>query len=166
MDSGLSTCDSQFAIFNLHPLPKRTTNLGLPPHFLRPTKLAYCSAATGYGASAQYPAGRSIGANSLGISVVHVPDARKAIHRLSGDDPLPDLIVLDPSLAGMTANQFLEWTSRSDPAIKKIPVVIYTGVVVVEDALKSLARGTFFKSPEIFQIQTTVQQMCRLAASE
>jgi len=79
---------------------------------------------------------------------------------------LPDLIVLDPSLPGMSAHQFLEWASHSKPAIQKIPIVIYTGGVIVEDELKSMVRATFFKPSRLVELQATVQQMCGLVPND
>jgi len=108
----------------------------------------------------------ALGIKNLAVSVTRAPDAPQAIHRLSSKRRLPDLIVLDPSLPGMSAHQFLEWTSRSKPAIQKIPIVIYTGGVIVEDALKSMVRATFFKPSRLVELQATVQQMCGLVPND
>src|SRR5262245_10234244 len=91
----------------------------------------------------------ALGVKSLAVAVTHVSDALQAISHLSSKRPFPDLIVLDPTLPGMTAHQFLQWASRAKPAIRKIPIVIYTGGVMVEDALKSMVRGTFFKPAKL-----------------
>jgi hypothetical protein len=66
----------------------------------------------------------------------------------------------------MSAHQFLEWASHSKPAIQKIPIVIYTGGVIVEDELKSMVRATFFKPSRLVELQATVQQMCGLVPND
>jgi len=108
----------------------------------------------------------ALGVKRLSVSIIRVRDAAEAIQRLSSKRRLPDLIVQAPHLPGMSANEFLEWAKSSAPSIQRIPVVIYTGAVVVDDALKSMVRATFFKSPRLADIQTTVSKMCGLVANE
>jgi CheY-like chemotaxis protein len=105
------------------------------------------------------------GVESLSVTVTRVPDAMKATQKLSNEDSLPDLILLDLGLPGMTARQFLDWVAHS-PSVQKIPIFIYTGSDVVEEGLRSAVRKTFFKSSNLFEIQAMVQDMCGLSTSQ
>jgi CheY-like chemotaxis protein len=105
------------------------------------------------------------GVESLSVRVTRVPDAMKAIHRLSGEDALPDVILLDLDLPGMTAREFLDRVDQS-PCLQKIPIFIYTGSDVVEEGLKSAARKVFFKSSNLFEIQAMVQEVCGLVPGQ
>lgn len=95
----------------------------------------------------------------LSVSVTHAADAAKAIRWLSGDQPLPDLIVLDLKLVGMPAETFLHWAA-SNPAVQKIPICIYTGFPVVSEEIRKAARAAFFKTPNTASIRSMVRQMC------
>ena len=95
----------------------------------------------------------------LPVRVTHVSNPAKAILRLSGSDPLPDLIVLDPTLPGASSDKFLKWV-KSDPAVQKIPICIYTGASMIASSLKNAVRGAFYKSANTAEIRETVHQMC------
>jgi CheY-like chemotaxis protein len=98
---------------------------------------------------------------NLALSITHVRTANAAVDLLANAHTLPDLIVLDLTLPGMTSAQFLEWAA-SNPVINKIPICIYTGAPAISDQLKNSVRGAFSKSPIPSEIRDTVQQMCAL----
>src|SRR5262249_51534973 len=64
--------------------------------------------------------------STLPISVTHVRDARAGVQFLNYGKPLPDLIVLESVLRGMSAAEFLDWAG-ANPSVNKIPTFIYTG---------------------------------------
>jgi response regulator RpfG family c-di-GMP phosphodiesterase len=101
----------------------------------------------------------------LPISVTHVRDAQAGVQLLNHRKPLPDLIVLELILCGMSAAEFLDWAG-SNPSVRKIPTFIYTGLSTVDTALKSAVRASFHKTPNTAHIRTMVQQMCEVASSE
>ena len=96
---------------------------------------------------------------SLAVSVTHVTDATKAILHLSAEDPLPDLIVLDLKLPGITSAKFLRWVA-GNPIVQKIPICIYTALPVISEEIKKSVRAAFYKSVNTAEIRTMVQQMC------
>ena len=63
--------------------------------------------------------------HSLGIKVVWAPDAESAIRQI--DKKLPDVVILEPKLAGHSGVEFLhEFRSYED--WHDIPVIIYSSV--------------------------------------
>ncbi len=54
--------------------------------------------------------------------------------------PLPDLIVLDLIMPGVTGLDVLDWR-RSSPELSAIPVVVFSGSLKNEDRQQALAKG-------------------------
>jgi CheY-like chemotaxis protein len=96
---------------------------------------------------------------SLAVSVTHVTDATKTILQLSSDDPLPDLIVFDLKLPGITSVKFSGWVA-SNPIVRKIPICIYTALPVISEEARKALRAAFYKTVNTAEIRTMVQQMC------
>jgi response regulator RpfG family c-di-GMP phosphodiesterase len=101
--------------------------------------------------------------STLPISVTHVRDAEAGVQFLNHSKHLPDLIVLELVLSGMSAADFLDWAG-STPSVRRIPTFIYTGSPIIETSLKSAVRAAFYKTPNTAHIRTMVQQMCAVAA--
>src|SRR5262245_43328884 len=93
-------------------------------------------------------------------SVIHVSDAEAAIVHLE-TNPLPDLIVMDLTLPGMSVNRFLHWF-RTNPGVQKIPIVVLTGAVQVPEDVRSAVRKTFFKSANLVETRRTVSEIIGL----
>jgi putative two-component system response regulator len=95
------------------------------------------------------------------VALTHVLTAQEAIDFLERG-PLPDLIVMDLMLPGMSLDDFLRWF-RSNPRVQSIPIVIYTGAPNVSENLTSLVSKTFFKSGDLTNTRSTVQEMLDMA---
>jgi CheY-like chemotaxis protein len=95
-------------------------------------------------------------------SITHFKDAAQGLAHLACNPP-PNLIVLDLHTPGMSVGAFLQ-SLRSSPSLKDIPVVIYTGSELVSDHVKNAVQATFLK-PSFTQLSSTVQQICKLAAT-
>jgi CheY-like chemotaxis protein len=94
-------------------------------------------------------------------TVIHVNGVEEAIAHLTSK-PLPDLIVLDLVLPGMSVNTFLDWI-RANRDVQMVPVVIHTGAIRVPQEVKSAVRKTFFKSGDLMETRLTVSEIVGLA---
>jgi CheY-like chemotaxis protein len=54
--------------------------------------------------------------------------------------PVPDLILLDLGLPGMSGFEFLQWL-RNDPELNHLPVVVLTGSMSTADVTKAYRLG-------------------------
>lgn len=91
-------------------------------------------------------------------AVLHtVDDGEAAIDWLGGTGqyadrdrfPLPDVLILDLKMPKKTGFEVLEWV-RSQPAFKKLPVIILSSSDVPEDVKRAYSAGAstyFVKSP-------------------
>jgi len=70
----------------------------------------------------------------------HVRDAAAAIEALSGNEPLPDLVLLDLSLPGRDGHELLR-TIRTDPRLSLLPVVIVSTSGAEEEVRRAYAAG-------------------------
>lgn len=101
---------------------------------------------------------------SLAIGVTRVSDGAGAILRLSRHDRLPDLIVLDMNLTGLSSEEFLDWV-ETKPEISRIPVCIFTGASIIDGSLKKRVRAAFLKTLDPAEIRTKVEEMCAYAGA-
>jgi CheY-like chemotaxis protein len=91
---------------------------------------------------------RALNKAGLSYPLIHKRDGEEAIDYLSGKDPyfdrakhpLPKLILLDIKMPKMTGFDVLNWL-RHQPALAKIPVVIFTASVRVEDQSEAQKLG-------------------------
>ena len=96
------------------------------------------------------------------VKVLHVISAGKAVEYLERE-PLPDLIVMDLVLPGMSVNEFLGWF-RANQNVRKIPIVLYTGRSRIPADLAGAVFGTFFKSVALEELRANVSEMLTLVA--
>jgi CheY-like chemotaxis protein len=68
--------------------------------------------------------------------LVVIRDGRAALDHLRGDDPRPDLILLDLNLPGLDGRDLLSEIS-ADPDLREIPVVVLTNSLVERDILQA-----------------------------
>lgn len=74
---------------------------------------------------------------------------------------LPDLVILDLSLPGLTGTQICKYM-RNDPRTQKIPIIILTARTAESDRLKSLNSGAdrFMTKPfSIRDVLTNIQDL-------
>ncbi len=99
-------------------------------------------------------------------------DGQQAMDHLDGkapyDDrslhPLPDLIVLDLRMPGMSGIDFLVWR-KSSPLAAAIPVVILTGSIVrkhIQQAIELGAKAVFEKPAGFDQWKAVVREIAAL----
>jgi CheY-like chemotaxis protein len=98
------------------------------------------------------------GLNNISAKTIHVPDAETAIAYLA-KNPLPDLIVTDLRLPGISVEGLLNWV-RSNPNTQKVPIVVYTGALRVPEEVKSAVRQIFSKSSDLAQTRLTAPVRC------
>jgi CheY-like chemotaxis protein len=93
---------------------------------------------------------RTIARLGLAIDLEVVPSGEVALQRLRGDDlpSLPDLIVTDLNLPGMSGFEFLE-TVKSDPGLRRIPVLVVSSSTDEGDIAGAYDRqaGGYFAKP-------------------
>jgi CheY-like chemotaxis protein len=77
-----------------------------------------------------------------GCDVHRVSNGEDAVKVLSGftDVALPDLILLDIKLPGMSGFEFLDWM-RSQAQLRSIPVVVMSGSWLAEDRTRAAELG-------------------------
>ena len=92
------------------------------------------------------------------VNVTRVSNASNAIRQLSGTEPLPDLIVLDVHLKGMSSHQFLDWL-QAHPTLNKIPICAYTADPIIDGDVKKRVRAAFLKTADPAGIRATIEQM-------
>jgi CheY-like chemotaxis protein len=102
-----------------------------------------------------------LGTRDAEAKVIRVITAEAAILHLK-TNPLPDLIVADLKLPGMSVNTFLDWI-RLIPGAQKIPVVLHTGAAMVPEEIKTAVQHIFFKGGNLTQNRQTVLEIIRLA---
>jgi CheY-like chemotaxis protein len=102
-----------------------------------------------------------LGLRNSRATVIHVNGVEEAIAHLT-NKPLPDLIVLDLVLPGVSVNTFFDWV-RANLDVQKIPIVIHTGAIRVPEEVKSAVRKTFFKSGDFTETHLTVSEIIGLA---
>lgn len=105
-----------------------------------------------------------VGLRGTSARIAHVLHAQEAIAKLE-TRPLPDLIVADLNLPGLSLNSFLDWI-RTNPTVQQIPIVIYTGCLSVPAAITAVVRKSFFKSGDLDQTRLTVLEILGFAARE
>jgi CheY-like chemotaxis protein len=103
--------------------------------------------------------GRACDAAGLPAEFYPVGDGREAVSYLKGEGrfndrsqhPLPDVIILDLNLPGMSGFHFLRWL-RQESGIS-LPVLVFTVSASVEDKERALAEGAagFFVKPKDFE---------------
>lgn len=90
------------------------------------------------------------------------PDGSEALRLLSACEVLPQLIILDLNMAGMTGLETLE-ALKSDVRYTHIPVVVFSSSTFEEDVIKSY-RGhcsAFVRKPsDMSKLIPLVERMC------
>lgn len=72
--------------------------------------------------------------------IEHVTDGDAALASLRGSDPKPDLVLLDLNLPGKDGHDVLN-EMRSEPELRRIPVVVLTSSADEKDILNSYDLG-------------------------
>ncbi len=103
--------------------------------------------------------GRACDAAGLPAVFHPVGDGTEAVSYLKGKDPfndrskhpLPDVIILDLNLPGMSGFDFLKWL-REESGLS-LPVLVFTVSASVEDKTRALSEGAtgFFVKPKDFE---------------
>jgi CheY-like chemotaxis protein len=98
--------------------------------------------------------------------VLSVNDARQAMELLQGKSrershPLPDLLVVDLKMPGITGFEFLAWL-RDQPKLRFLPALVLSGSGLqadIEEAYKLGARGYLTKPFDRDNLVKTLQSM-------
>jgi CheY-like chemotaxis protein len=77
-----------------------------------------------------------------------VTDGEMAVNYLCGNHtysnraihPMPDVVFLDVNMPNRTGHEVLAWI-RSQPTLKRLPVVMLTGSVLIEDVKRAYGLG-------------------------
>src|SRR5882757_8358893 len=92
---------------------------------------------------------RKAAQNTLaGIPISVAPNGEEAVNYLSGTGayadrskyPFPDIVLLDLKMPVMNGFEVLRWV-RSQPALKRLPVIIFTGSVHESDTKTAYEEG-------------------------
>jgi DNA-binding response OmpR family regulator len=84
------------------------------------------------------------------LRLVHLLDAMEAIRYLKGEDnyadrkmhPVPDVILLDLKMPGLSGFEFLQWLHSESPGDQRlIPVVVMSSSGLQEDVKRAYALG-------------------------
>lgn len=75
-------------------------------------------------------------AGAVPVQVAHVPDGETALEHLQEQEPLPDLILLDLGLPGLSGHEVLA-ELKQDPSLRRIPVVMLTSSTAQADVDRS-----------------------------
>ncbi|MDB6124045.1 MAG: response regulator with CheY-like receiver domain and winged-helix DNA-binding domain [Pedosphaera sp.] len=100
-----------------------------------------------------------------------VRDGDEAVKYLSGEGiytnrtvhPLPDAVLLDLSIPGRNGHQVLQWI-RTQPNLKKLPVVVLTGSFNTADYRNAMSEGatSYHLKPEnAAGLQTILTEVSR-----
>src|ERR1051325_51851 len=116
---------------------------------------------------------RACDAAGLPADFHEVPDGTKAISYLKGEGefadrsrhPLPQVVVLDWKLSGMSGLAFLQWL-RQEPKFSLLPVLVFTEFANAEDKARALAEGAngyFAKPPDYEALVRLAESFRRFA---
>jgi CheY-like chemotaxis protein len=98
----------------------------------------------------------------LGGDLVHAHDGRQALDVLQGEAPLPQLVLLDLDLPGISGKDVLS-IIRRDPRLKELPVVVLSTSSAPADV--SFAYGNkanaYVRKPNGFEALSTVARAIR-----
>jgi CheY-like chemotaxis protein len=111
--------------------------------------------------------GRACEAAGLPARFNRVEDGAEAVAYLKGEGefadrarhPLPDIIILDLNLPGMSGFDFLRWL-RKESGLPSIPVLIFTISGSAEDKARALDEGAagYFVKPENFEAMVKIAE--------
>jgi signal transduction histidine kinase len=88
-----------------------------------------------------------------GLTVEHVPDGLGVVNRMCGDNPRPDLVLMDcqmPSMDGFEATRKIRADERSR-GLNRTPVVALTASALAEDSERCLGAGMDAHLPKPFR---------------
>ncbi len=88
-----------------------------------------------------------------GLTVEHVPDGLEVVHRMCGNEPRPDLVLMDcqmPAMDGFEATRQIRADEQSR-GLARTPVVALTASALAEDSERCLGAGMDAHLPKPFR---------------
>ena len=98
----------------------------------------------------------------LGEELVYANDGQSALELLQAEGPLPQLMLLDLNLPGISGHEVLE-RARSDPRLAQLPIVVLTTSGSPKDVAFAYAHraNAYVRKPNGFEALSAVARSIR-----